>query len=66
METAKRTYALPSQTLRRFEGKIAPGKRSAKVAELMAATKPLASVVSCFRTTTSVSNVQLARIQRRR
>ena len=35
MEMAKRTYALPSQILRRFEGKIAPGKRSAKVAELI-------------------------------
>ena len=35
METAKRTYVLPSQTLKRFEQKIATGKRSAKVAELM-------------------------------
>ena len=35
METAKRTYALPSQTLKRFEREIAPGKRSAKVAELI-------------------------------
>ncbi len=35
METAKRTYALPSQTLKRFEKEIAPGKRSAKVAELI-------------------------------
>jgi hypothetical protein len=35
MEMAKRTYALPSQTLKRFEGQIAPGKRSAKVAELI-------------------------------
>jgi hypothetical protein len=35
MGTAKRTYALPSQTLKRFEQEIAPGKRSAKVAELI-------------------------------
>lgn len=35
MKLAKRTYALPAQTLRRFEGKIGPGKRSAKVAELI-------------------------------
>lgn len=35
METAKRTYALPSNTLKRFEQEIAPGKRSAKVAELI-------------------------------
>ena len=35
METVKRTYALPSKTLNRFEGKIAPGRRSAKVAELI-------------------------------
>lgn len=35
MKTAKRTYALPSQTLERFEQAIAPGKRSAKVAELL-------------------------------
>ncbi len=37
METAKRTYALPAQTLKRFEREIAPGKRSAKVAELLEA-----------------------------
>jgi hypothetical protein len=37
MELTKRTYALPSQTIERFEGKIAPGKRSAKVAELIEA-----------------------------
>ena len=37
METAKRTYALPAQTLKRFEREIAPGKRSAKVAELIEA-----------------------------
>ena len=37
METAKRTYALPSQTLKRFEREIGPGKRSAKVAELIEA-----------------------------
>ena len=35
MELAKRTYALPSKTVRRFEQEIAPGKRSAKVAELI-------------------------------
>lgn len=35
METAKRTYALPAQTLKRFEQEISPGKRSAKVAELI-------------------------------
>jgi hypothetical protein len=35
MELAKRTYTLPFHTLQRFEGKIAPGKRSAKVAELI-------------------------------
>lgn len=35
METEKRTYALPAQTLKRFEQEIAPGKRSAKVAELI-------------------------------
>lgn len=35
METAKRTYALPARTLKRFEKEIAPGKRSAKVAELI-------------------------------
>jgi hypothetical protein len=35
MNTAKRTYALPSNTLQRFEREIAPGKRSAKVAELI-------------------------------
>ena len=35
METEKRTYALPAHTLKRFEQEIAPGKRSAKVAELI-------------------------------
>jgi hypothetical protein len=35
MHTAKRTYALPTETLERFEKQIAPGKRSAKVAELI-------------------------------
>ena len=35
MATAKRTYALPFKTLKRFENEIAPGKRSAKVAELI-------------------------------
>lgn len=37
MKTAKRTYALPAQTLQRFEGRISPGRRSAKVAELIEA-----------------------------
>ena len=36
MGQAKRTYALPSETVRRFEHEVAPGKRSAKVAELIA------------------------------
>jgi hypothetical protein len=35
LKTAKRTYALPAQVLERFEHEIAPGKRSAKVAELI-------------------------------
>ena len=35
MESAKRTYALPAETLKRFELVIGPGKRSAKVAELI-------------------------------
>jgi hypothetical protein len=35
MELAKRTYALPAETLKRFEQHIPPGKRSAKVAELI-------------------------------
>ena len=35
MGTAKRTYALPNDVLERFEGAIAPGKRSAKIAELI-------------------------------
>ena len=35
MNQSKRTYALPSETLRRFEREVAPGKRSAKVAELI-------------------------------
>ncbi len=35
METEKRTYALPSQILKRFEREIGPGKRCAKVAELI-------------------------------
>src|SRR5437016_3959250 len=37
METEKRTYALPSKMLQRFEQEIGPGKRSAKVAELIEA-----------------------------
>jgi hypothetical protein len=37
MQTAKRTYALPASTLKRFESEIAPGKRSAKIAELIEA-----------------------------
>ena len=35
MEMAKRTYALPAEMLKRFELEIGPGKRSAKVAELI-------------------------------
>ncbi len=35
MKLAKRTYALPAETLTRFEQRIAPGQRSAKVAELI-------------------------------
>lgn len=35
METAKRTYTLPAATLKRFEQEVAPGKRSAKIGELM-------------------------------
>ena len=35
MNGARRTYALPHETLRRFELEIAPGKRSTKVAELV-------------------------------
>lgn len=35
MKLAKRTYARPTETLKRFEQEIAPGKRSAKVAELI-------------------------------
>jgi metal-responsive CopG/Arc/MetJ family transcriptional regulator len=35
MDVAKRTYVLPSDVLQRFEKVIAPGKRSAKVAEIL-------------------------------
>ena len=35
MEMAKRTYSLPLDILYRFESQIAPGKRSAKVVELI-------------------------------
>ena len=37
MDAAKRTYALPCDTLFRFEQEIPPGKRSAKMAELIEA-----------------------------
>lgn len=36
MKSRKRTYALPSQTLEKFERVVAPGKRSTLVASLMA------------------------------
>ena len=35
MESAKRTYALPAATVERFEKEVPPGKRSARVAELL-------------------------------
>ena len=35
MKLAKRTYVLPPETVSRFEAEIAPGQRSAKVAELI-------------------------------
>jgi hypothetical protein len=35
VDSGKRTYVLPANTLKRFEQVIAPGKRSAKVAELI-------------------------------
>ncbi len=35
MKLAKRTYALPSDTLDRFEARVRPGQRSAKVGELL-------------------------------
>ena len=35
MNSEKRTYVLPAETLQRFEREVAPGKRSAKVAELI-------------------------------
>ena len=37
MALLKRTYSLPLETLKRFESAVAPGKRSAAVARLMAA-----------------------------
>jgi hypothetical protein len=36
MRLAKRTYALPSDTIERFEEVVGPGKRSAVVAQLVA------------------------------
>jgi len=35
VDSTKRTYALPAEMLKRFEREIAPGKRSAKIAELI-------------------------------
>jgi hypothetical protein len=35
MRLLKRTYSLPPQTLAKFESEIAPGQRSAKIAELL-------------------------------
>lgn len=35
MSLAKRTYALPAETLDRFERAVGPGQRSAKIAELI-------------------------------
>ena len=35
MRLTKRTYSLPGETVERFEAHIAPGRRSALVAELM-------------------------------
>ena len=37
MGAEKRTYAIPTVTLKRFEQEIAPGQRSDKVAELIEA-----------------------------
>jgi hypothetical protein len=37
MGLPKRTYALPPQTLERFEQEVAPGRRSAVIAELLQA-----------------------------
>jgi hypothetical protein len=37
MERVKRTYALPNGLLARFEGEVPPGRRSAKIAELIEA-----------------------------
>ncbi len=37
MEAAKRTYVLPVDALARFERTVKPGRRSAKVAELIEA-----------------------------
>jgi len=37
MGLPKRTYALPPQTLERFEHEVAPGRRSAVIAELLQA-----------------------------
>ena len=35
MEMAKRTYSFPIETLKRFESQVAPGKRSAKLMEII-------------------------------
>ena len=35
MALQKRTYALPAETLERFEGEVESGRRSAMVAQLM-------------------------------
>jgi hypothetical protein len=37
MKVAKRTYGLPPETVVRFEAAVDPGRRSAKVSELMQA-----------------------------
>ena len=35
MKLAKRTYALPPDTVSKFEAAVRPGQRSAKIAELI-------------------------------
>jgi hypothetical protein len=37
MKLQKRTFVLPTETLSRFEATVAPGRRSAKIAELIEA-----------------------------
>jgi hypothetical protein len=37
MKLAKRTYALPPETVAKFEAEVMSGQRSAKIAELIAA-----------------------------